>query len=112
MAIENVQTLADGSGHYRQSTPLDGQVFVLHFDFNVRENNWYLSVHDNEDEPIEGCVGRKLVVNYPVIQRSVSDAKPAGELIVVSELTDDPALLQLGDGAILSYTPAADLVTA
>lgn len=110
MAIENVQTLADGSGHYRQSTTLDGQVFVLHFSFNVRDGNWYLSVHDSEDVPISGCIGRKLVVNYPVLQRSVSDARPAGQLLVVSELTGDPGLLQLGDGAILNYIPAADLV--
>lgn len=111
MAIENVQTLADGTGHYRQSTPLDGQVFVLYFDFNERDGNWYLSIHDSDDQPIRGAVGRKLVVNYPVIQRVYVDERPAGELLVVSDLTQDPGLLDLGNGTILSYIPAADTET-
>lgn len=107
--IENVQTLFDGSAHYRQSTPLDGQVFVLHFDFNTRDSNWYLSVHDGDDNPIRGCVGRKLVVNYPVLLRSVADDRPLGELLVVSETTGDPALFDLGNGTILSYIPREDV---
>jgi hypothetical protein len=109
MAIENVQTLADGTGHYRQSTPLDGQVFVLHFNFNTRDGNWYLSVHDSEDTPIRGAVGRKLVVNYPVLQRCYVDERPAGELLVVSEDDTDPGLFDLGNGTILSYVPVADV---
>jgi hypothetical protein len=109
MAIENVQTLFDGSAHYRQSTPLDGQVFVLHFDYNSRDQNWYLSVHDSDDNPIAGAIGRKLVVNYPVLLRCVAEARPAGELLVVSGAESDPGLLDLGDGTILSYIPQADV---
>ncbi len=113
MAIENVQTLSDGNGHYRQSTPLDGQIFVLHFSFNTRDGKWYLSVHDSEDVPISGCVGRKLVQNYPVLQRSVSADRPAGALLVVSSSSaQDPGLLDLGNGTKLSYIPEADLIEA
>jgi hypothetical protein len=108
---ENVQTLADGTGHYRQSTPLDGQVFVLYFDYNERDSNWYLSIHDSDDVPIRGCVGRKLVVNYPVIQRVYDDRRPAGELLVVSATNDDPGLLDLGNGVRLAYVPAAEAAT-
>ncbi len=97
MAIEIVQTLTNGTSHYRQATPLDGRVYVLHFDYNSRDGNWYLSVHDENNDPISGCVGRKLVVNYPVIHRSVSEDKPAGQLIVVSDLTGDPGLFDLGN---------------
>lgn len=111
MPIENVQTLFDGSAHYRQSTPLDGQVFVLHFDFNSRDSNWYLSVHDADDNPIRGCVGRKLAVNYPVLLRSAADDRPLGALLVVSAAHDDPGLFTLGNGTILHYVPAADLAT-
>lgn len=111
MAIENVQTLTDGSAHYRQSTPLDGQVFVLHFNFNTRDQNWYLSIHDENDLPIRGCVGRKLVQNFRVL-RSVSEDKPAGELLVVSNGDPlDPRLFDLGNGTILTYIPAADVAT-
>jgi hypothetical protein len=112
MSIENVQTLFDGTAHYRQSTPLDGEVFVLHFNFNTRDGNWYLSVHDLDDNPIRGCVGRKLVVNYPVLLRSVASDRPIGELLVVSGADDDPGLFDLGNGTILSYIPRADVAAS
>ena len=112
MSVENVQTLFEGTARYRQTTPLDGQLFVLHFDFNSRDQNWYLSIHDETDAPIRGCVGRKLVQNYPVLLRSVSDDRPIGELLVVSGSdSEDPGLFDLGNGTILSYVPQADVQT-
>ncbi len=113
MSIENVQTLFDGSAHYRQSTPLDGQIFVLRFNFNDRDQNWYLTVNDENDNPIRGCNGRKLVQNYPVLLRSFSDDRPLGELLVVSESdAGDPGLFDLGNGTILNYIPQADVETS
>ncbi len=109
MTIEKVRTLFQGVGHYRQSTPLDGQVFVLHFDFNTRDGNWYLSIHDDEDVPIRGAIGRKLVVNYPVLQRAFTDERPLGELLVISSTQGDPGLFDLGKGVILTYIPVADV---
>ena len=111
MAIEKVRTLSNGSAHYRQSTPLDGEVFVLHFDFNAREDNWYLSVHDNEDNPILGAIGRKLVTNYTMLLRSYVTARPLGELMVTSDTQGDPGLLDLGNGVVLTYVPRADVET-
>jgi hypothetical protein len=109
MGVEKVRTLFRGIGHYRQSTPLDGQVFVLHFDYNIRDANWYLSINDDEDEPIRGCVGRKLVVNYPVLIRAYTDDRPLGQLLVLSSTQGDPGLFDLGRGVILTYTPQADV---
>lgn len=111
MSIRIVPTRSNGSAHYRQSTPLDGQVFVLHFNFNTRDGNWYLSVHDNDDEPILGAIGRKLVVNYPVLTRCYVDTRPPGELIVQSATTGDPGLFDLGDGTLLVYITEADMAT-
>lgn len=109
MSIENVQTLFDGSARYRQVTPLDGKLYVLYFSYNTRDSNWYLSIHDDEDNPIRGCVGRKLVVNYPVLLRSVSPDRPTGELFVVSNTHGDPGLFDLGNGVLLTYIPRADV---
>ncbi len=108
MAIETVRTLSNGVAHYRQSTPLDGQIFVLHFDYNDREGNWYLSVHDAEDVPILGCVGRKVVTNYSLLLRAYDDNRPLGELVVVSGTQDDAGLFDLGSGVTLTYVPLAD----
>lgn len=107
--IENVQTLFNGSARYRQVTPLDGRIFVLYFSYNTRDQSWYLSIHDSEDNPIAGCIGRKLVVNYPVLLRSVSPDRPEGELIVASSEANDPGLTDLGNGVILTYIPRADV---
>ncbi len=108
MTIEKVRTLFDGTAHYRQSTPLDGQVFVLHFDLNSRDGNWYLSVHNSDDLPIRGLVGRKVVVNYALQLRAYTDDRPLGQLITVSDTQGDPGLLALGNGVILTYVPEAD----
>ena len=109
MAIEKVRTLVDGTAHYSQTTPLDGQNFVLHFDFNSRENSWYLSIHDSDDVPIRGAVGRKVVTDYALLLRSFVDARPPGEVLVVSGTQGDPRLEDLGDGVQLLYVPAADV---
>lgn len=113
MTTEKVRTLFDGSAHYRQSTPLDGQVFVLHFNWNERDQNWYLSVHDADDNPIRGTIGKKLVQDYPVFLRAYTDDRPIGELMVISSSsTDDPGLLDLGDGTVLVYIPREDVETS
>ena len=108
MAIEKVRTLFDGTAHYRQTTPLDGVVFVLNFDLNSRDGNWYLSVHDSDDLPIRGLIGRKVVVNYALQLRAHTDARPLGQLMVVSDTQGDPGLLDLGNGVTLTYIPEAD----
>ncbi len=108
MAIEKVRTLFNGIAHYRQTTPLDGVVFVLHFDYNSRDMNWYLSIHDSDDQPIRGCVGRKVVEGYSLLLRAYTDDRPLGELITVSGTQGDPGLFDLGKGVILTYIPKAD----
>jgi hypothetical protein len=110
MTAQLVRTLNDGSAHYRQSTPLDGQLFVFYLHFNERDQNWYLSVHDENDSPIRGLVGRKLVQNYGVTLRTYTDDRPAGHLLVVSGSMDgDPGLRDLSKGTHLVYMPAADV---
>lgn len=109
MTIQTIQTLNDGTAHYRQSTPLEGALYVLHFDFNSRESKWYLSVHDVNDEPIYGLVGLKLVQNWFPTRLSTSLDRPPGEFLVVSNVQIDPGLNDLGDGTSLVYVPLADL---
>lgn len=102
MATEIVQTLSDGSAHYRQTTPLDGVNFVLRFDFNTRSGDWHLTVNDADDQRISGCGSRKLAVGYPVLQRSKSPDRPAGGLFVIGTGID-PGLNDLGARIVLSY---------
>jgi len=109
MTVEVVRTLFDGTAHYRQSTPLDGQIFVLNFDYNLREDNWYLSIHDDEDVPLLGLVSLKIVANYSLLLRSYIDDRPLGELVTITDTQGDPGLFDLGNGVILTYVPQADV---
>jgi hypothetical protein len=109
MTLQNVQTETDGTARYRQTTVLDGVNFVLYFDYNARDEHWRLTVHDVEDLPIAGCVGKKLVVGWPVLHGVTDPRRPAGELLVVGPGDADPGLFNLGSDYILHYIPEGDL---
>lgn len=109
MTVQVVPTFSNGIARYRQVTPLDGLDFVLYFSYNDRDRVWYMSVHDSQDEPIQGAIGRKLVVNWEPLRLCVDERKPPGVFQVLSSSHADPGLLDLGDGVSLFYVPEADL---
>ncbi len=109
MTVQVVPTFFNGIARYRQVTALDGLDFVLYFSYNSRDGNWYMSIHDAQDEPIQGAVGRKLVVNWEPFRLVVDQRAPLGLFQVLSTEHDDPGLLDLGNGVSLYYVPEADL---
>lgn len=108
MTVLSIRTLQDGTARYSQSVTLDGRVYVMILDYNARDAHWYLSLGDADGEPITGCVGRKLVANWPVL-RSSDPRRPPGELLVAGGQDADPGLLDLGQGQILTYATASEL---
>lgn len=109
MTILVVDTSANGRARYRQVVPLDGVNFVFYFNYNSRDQNWYLSLHDAQDLPIPAALNRKLVANWPPLRLCVDARRPAGQLLVTTVGGADPGLFDLGNGALLMYIPAADL---
>lgn len=114
--IPTSTTLSD----YRQTTTLDGRDYILRFLFNQREATWFLSVFDEQEDPI--VEGVKIVANWPLL-RLVQDARaPAGVLfafdttapdavIAAGEktLAEDPGLGDLGERVILTYFTRAEI---
>jgi hypothetical protein len=93
-----------------QKVTLDGVPFVLSLAYNQREDRWYLSLADDEGNPL--LSGLKLQANWPILFRySYLTTIPAGELMAIDTTTDGspPTLLELGEGkrCVLTYFEAA-----
>ena len=108
MTIELLRTLRDGTAHYSQTVALDGRSYVMDLDYNARDGYWYLSLADSDAVPIPGCVGRRLVANYPIL-RSADPRRPPGELLMAGGADTPPGLTTIGQGQALYYATADEL---
>lgn len=105
-----IPTLEDP--YYQQRTRIEGRDYVLSFAYNEREERWYLTISDEEEDPI--ATGVKLVSNWPLLgPYRYDDRCPPGEL-AVSDISGDgspPAQLELGEGkrCELFYFTAAEV---
>jgi hypothetical protein len=110
MAVQIVSTLTDATvPEYTQTTTLDGVDFQLTFSYNARDEHWYLTIRTAQNVEITGCEGIKLVQRGWPIRRVYDQNRPAGELFILSELTSEPGLEDLGATSFLCYIPIADL---
>lgn len=101
------------NAHFTQTTTLDGVPFILRFAYNQSEGCYHLSLQ-NPTTGADVISGIKVVANYPLLQRYAGiGGLPAGELVAVSNTTDDspPGLGELGENArvTLAYIDAAGL---
>lgn len=109
MTIQKIPTLSNGTAHYSQTVTFDGTSYIMYFDYNARDRKWYLSLHDSEDTPIEGLIGRKIVVNWNPAVGCTDPKRPPGAFLATSENHVDPGLNDLGESVLLQYIPIADL---
>jgi len=98
-----IPTEYNGTARYSEVINLSGENFVLHFDWNSRDDHWYLSVNDSDDLPISGMVGRKLTARYPVGARSIDERRPPFLIYVDTSTLADPTLNSLGLDDVLLY---------
>lgn len=83
---------------------LDGKLFKLQFKFNNRDESWYFSILDTNDNHLRS--GIKIVSDWSLLRLwQQIDLKPAGEIIAVAETgINRPALIdELGEKVILTY---------
>lgn len=109
MATRILPTVSDGRAHISYTIVLDGDSFYIHMDFNARDEHWYISVHDATNTPIEGCVGRRIVTNWPILHRATAAGRPAGNIITSSADHEDPGLYDLGNRVKLYYVEASNV---
>ncbi len=91
---------------FTQRITLDGQEYILRFDWNGREGRWYLDIGDVDENWI--VTGLKIVANWPLTRRCVDIRKPPGDLYAVdfsSQRGEPPILPELGRRVRLLYFP-------
>ena len=87
---------------YRQFVTLDNEEFILIFDYNRREDSWYLSIEDNI------LNGIRLSGNNDILKQFHHLEVPPGELKIVDQdgLNREPDSDTFGDRVILTYEEA------
>lgn len=98
------------SEFYSQQTVLDGQNYTLEFEWNRREEAWYMAMLTDQEEPILYDI--KLVVDFPLGRREQDPRMPPGLLLAVDTSGEQlsPAIDDLGTRVILVYIEESDLV--
>jgi hypothetical protein len=96
MSLKSIPTSDDP--FYRQVTALEGTDYVLTFNYNQRENVYYLTVSTADDVDI--VRGIKLVCKWHLFAGHIDTRLPPGILMVLPRTTDDspPGLGELGAG--------------
>lgn len=96
-------------GHYDERVRLEGQDYILGFDWNERDASWYLTLSTADGTVLARSI--KIVLEYPLLRRLVDKRVPPGEL-VAKDLTGrrlKPGLNDFGSRVVLFYYPAEDL---
>lgn len=90
---------------YTERVTLDGQEYLLRFDWNGREGRWYLDIGDVSENWI--VRGVKLIADWPLLRRCVDPRRPPGTLMAVdfSGAGEPPSLSDLGRSVKLIYFP-------
>ena len=97
--------------HYTFHTTLDGQAFILAFDWNAREGEWYVSLADGSGNPL--VMSTKIVPNILLWQQyKAAGGLPAGDLIAIDTQnnlqTAQIGFADLGQRYQLCYLELAD----
>lgn len=66
-------------GHYRRSTTLSSRLVIYDVRWNGRDEAWYLSLYDQDEEPI--ALGLRIVLGVPLARRSTNQSRLPGMLI-------------------------------
>lgn len=105
-------TLFDGTGNYTFAVQLDGTTFNFEFNWNDRQGAWFFNLLDIANTPL--LMGRKVVLNLPMISEFVDPAFPLGDLMATDNSGQNipPGLTDLGSRVIMVYFAQADLPSA
>ena len=108
MSVFEVPTFTDPS-NYRQQIELDGVVFELSFNFNSRDNRWYLDILDVAGVQLRSSM--RLVTSMALMLRWKELTRPAGELGMIDPSSQDleATLDDIGVAVFLTYVDAAEL---
>lgn len=97
--------------HYEETVELDGREYLLRFDWNRRDESWYLGVYLPDGTALS--TGRRILHGVSLLRGEIDSRLPPGLLMAVdfSGTQTDPGIDELGIDARcgLVYTDAEDL---
>lgn len=97
---------------FSETVTLTGTEYVLDFQYNQREDRWYLSLYDTNGNAI--YLGRKIVPSVPLFRKCASGSKPLGDLIAQTLTANDapPNIDELGERVQLVYYEPGEIAAA
>lgn len=101
----------EGQQWWAFSYSLESVIFTIVFGWQERNGSWYVSVYDSDGEAI--VVGRRLSINYPVLDRLKSDSLPPGRLWLLSSdgSYNECGFDEIGNRCPMVYTPSDEVVS-
>jgi len=91
---------------FSQRITLDGIEYLFQFAWNDREQRWYVSISDINDNPL--AMGLKIVANVPLLRRFTNPSLPQGDLIACdlsNQFGEPPLYTELGVRVRMFYFP-------
>lgn len=95
--------------HFEFSSSLDGQPFVLRFDWNSRDACWYGSVYADDEDRTPIVTGKRISVPCRLLHRARGETRPAGEIVILDTggTDTDPGRDDLGVRVAVYYVDEA-----
>lgn len=102
-------TRIDGEARYSIEIDLDEVTFNLDFEWNDRDQGWYMSIADVNGVALVS--GRRVIIGYPLFDAYADARLPAGAFLALdtSDSDTEAGLNDLGDRVILTYSTEAEM---
>lgn len=99
-------SIPQGVPAFTQRVSLEGKEYLLYLEWVERESAWYMTLSDADAEPI--LAGRKVVPDWPLLNRVTDSRRPPGELVAVDMSGQGlrPAFTDFGVRVLLTYWPS------
>jgi len=106
MTTKALAIINQGPKRYEFSTSFDGVRYFLTFQYNYRNDTWYLDINDSERNPI--LIGLAVLTNTHLMTSrfGIDDFLLLGE-ILIADINDgglDPSYENFGDEVSAFYT--------
>lgn len=104
-----IKTQFNNSSSFIESVTLDNKIFELHFDWNVRDEHWTMTIRDKNNQVI--VAGIKIVANYELISMYRYLDVPPGYMMAadMSGQGLDPGFDDFGTRVLLMYISESEI---
>lgn len=109
---QRIPIFLEASATFNQLIELDGALYTIRIQWNVRNNTAYLSISE-ENEFAGKVTSIKIVPNWPLLRQIKGGLTMTGDLIVIKEdaaLGNEIEYTTLGNGYNMYYVTSDELL--